>query len=110
MNRITSIKLGPVQIPVVYKADSQDHGEYHGRADRDGGVHIHTGPPAGEPGASSYAITILHEAIHAISDHYGLDLKEKTVRVLEQQISALFVDNPEFSTLFWKTVIKQKRK
>lgn len=108
MKRITALKLGAITIPVVHNQDSDDHGEYQGRADREGGVRIETGPAAGEPGVASYAITILHEAIHAISDHYGLDLKEKTVRVLEQQLSAMFQDNPEFSSLYWNTVVQQK--
>ncbi|HXP82597.1 MAG TPA: hypothetical protein VN976_22045 [Verrucomicrobiae bacterium] len=40
--------------------------------------------------------TVLHEAIHIISDHLSLDLDEHEVSGLSQGLFALFKDNPEF--------------
>ena len=42
----------------------------------------------------AYSLTLLHEELHAISDLYGLDLKESTDRVLEQGLGAWIKDNP----------------
>jgi hypothetical protein len=40
--------------------------------------------------------TVLHEAIHIISDHLSLDLNETEVSGIAQGLFALFQDNPEF--------------
>lgn len=40
--------------------------------------------------------TLLHEVIHTISDHLGLDLEESQVSGIAQGLFALFKDNPEF--------------
>jgi hypothetical protein len=45
------------------------------------------------------ALVLLHEALHAIADQYGLRLSEKSVRTLEQALGGLFRDNP--STFKW---------
>lgn len=44
--------------------------------------------------SETYSLTLLHEVLHVISDIYGLDLKESTVRVLEQGLGAWIQDNP----------------
>lgn len=43
------------------------------------------------------AYTLLHEAIHAISEMHGLDLSECQVRTLEMHIGALMRDNPKLA-------------
>lgn len=43
------------------------------------------------------AHTLLHEAIHAISEMHGLDLSECQVRTLEMHIGALMRDNPKLA-------------
>ena len=41
--------------------------------------------------------TILHEALHAIDDCYGLELGERGVQCLETTLTQLIKDNPEWA-------------
>ncbi len=41
--------------------------------------------------------TLLHEAIHLISDFYDLNLPEPIVRALDQQITLLLRNNPQLT-------------
>ena len=41
------------------------------------------------------ASTMIHELLHVISDHWGLDLTERQVCSIEQALAALMVQNPE---------------
>lgn len=44
---------------------------------------------------SSQAMTVIHELLHVVSDHFNLDLSERQVCCLEQAISSIMFQNPE---------------
>lgn len=47
------------------------------------------------------ANTILHEVLHAMSDVYGMDLKERQVFILANTLIGLCRDNPDYAQLFF---------
>lgn len=79
-----TIVIRPHRIPVVLDRTLEPHGEYRPR------------PPTiviSDNGTGAYSV-LLHEAIHAIDDQFGLNLSERTVRVLETALANLIIDNP----------------
>lgn len=101
MKRIAELKVGALRVPVVHKPKLKDCGTYDSTS---GKPTISTGGPAGPPGSAEYATTVFHEWLHCVSELYELNLKERHVRCLEQQIAALFQDNPEFAELYFGSV------
>ena len=96
LDRIQQVRIGATVIPVV-----DDCGQYRSVE----GPTVFTGPPALQPGTTEYATTIFHELLHAVSDLYGLGLKERQVRVLEQTIAAQFAQNPEWAKLYFDSIL-----
>lgn len=81
------LRIGAVDIPVKM-ADLEDAlGEYQS----DPFPSISVQHDLQEPGRT---LTLIHEILHAISDQYGLDLPENTVRRLETGLGQTLRDNP----------------
>lgn len=66
---------------------------------------IEMGPLAGDQPTTLYTTTLLHEALHAISDLYEADLTERQVRVIEQSITSLFLDNREWALMYFGSIL-----
>lgn len=90
--KITTLKIGPIQVPVYEDSELEDFGSFECDPEPTIRVSKRTGV--------SRDMTILHEVLHAISDQYGLDLNESKVRVLEQTLTQLVADNPA-EVLLW---------
>lgn len=83
------LRIGPFTVSVQVANLPDDHGRW------DGSSHAITISDKAE-GLNAWA-TLLHEALHAISDFYGMDLEEPKVRTLEVALVQLLRDNPELT-------------
>ncbi len=104
--RVSLIRMGALNIPVIHDESMEDCGQYKSVE----GPTVYTGPPALEPGTAEYATTVFHEMLHAISDLYGLNLSESKVRVLEQTIAGMFRQNPEWAKLYIESILSPEPK
>jgi hypothetical protein len=87
---ITRIKAGPYSLKVMHTPTLTDDGDWNAQ---DHVIQVRL---------KDDALTILHEAIHAISDLNGLGLSENKVRGLEYAIGALLADNPDLTRALLK--------
>jgi hypothetical protein len=85
--RIPFVQLGAVRLPVYITEDNEQHGWYDSWPEQ--AIHI------AEHDEGSMARTVLHEAIHAAADLYGIELSEPKVRILEQAFAQIIVQNPK---------------
>lgn len=85
MEHMSTIKVGPSYIP-VYRDETLEglFGCFENFPSR-----ILVKPQS----QKDEDMTVLHELLHAVSDMYGLRLSESSVRVLEQVITQLVIDN-----------------
>lgn len=83
---MTHIRVGGVDIPII-NAEMDDFGQYVSSP----GYEIRLSDSIS---GSIRDMTLLHEVIHAVSDHYGLEFSERTVRVLETALVQVIRDNP----------------
>lgn len=86
-HKIPHVQLGAVRLPVYLTADNEQHGWYDSWPEQ--AIHI------AEHDEGSMARTVLHEAIHAAADLYGIELSESKVRILEQAVAQIIVQNPK---------------
>lgn len=88
---IRSLKVGPHK----YKIVRRKLNGYHGLFDAETGIIEY------DPNKKYPMMTILHEALHGISDQSGLNQvledDELVVRTFENFICMLIQDNPEFT-------------
>lgn len=90
IQRLSSIRLGCVEVPVVYSEELESLGEW---------------TPGSSPSIVlaeglapvQHALVVLHEILHGLSDVYGLGLSERDVLCLEQGIAGFVQGNPEVS-------------
>lgn len=82
------IVVGAVDIPVKHNAHIDGFGHFVNTGEN--GPYIEYSPQ--EP-RELKASTLLHEALHALSDLCGMDLSEKQVAELEHLLPRLVVDN-----------------
>ena len=80
------IRVGGVDIPII-NTEMDDFGQYVSSS----GYEIRLSDSIS---GSLRDMTLIHEVIHAVSDHYGLEFSEKTVRVLETAVVQIIRDNP----------------
>jgi hypothetical protein len=83
---LSKITIGGTEVEVQYDSRLTEFGTYQS--------HPHPLISIGDQSESVVAQTLFHECIHAISDLYALDLSEEKVRVLEQCVVAVLVQNP----------------
>jgi hypothetical protein len=86
-SRIPFVQFGAVRLPVYITADNEQHGWYDSWPEQ--AIYI------AEHDEGSMARTVLHESIHAAADLYGIDLSESKVRILEQAVAQIIVQNPK---------------
>lgn len=101
---INSLRIGAHLVPVFHTDEIDGEGlcgEY--RSGGGDGPRIYMGAAAGKPGSHNYNATLLHEAIHCLSDLYHIRLNEVQVRCLEQGIISMLMDNPAFSESLYNT-------
>ena len=93
-----NLNIGPFKVPVEFVPNLVDCGE------------CSTAPPgpkiriAADLAPGWKELTLLHEALHIISDILDLDLKEQQVRGLEVGLGCLFKDNHTFSKNLLKSL------
>lgn len=83
---IATLQIGPVKVPIFEDPDLEDYGNFCTMPDSRIKISTRQG--------LCRDMTILHEVLHAISDHYGFRLSESQVRGLEQTLTQLVKDNP----------------
>ena len=83
------IKVGALDVPIEFKKLEEDiWGQYNPYPTPS--IWISEGlKPEHE------ALTVLHEVIECIVDTYGLQVSESAIRVLENVLGAIAMDNPE---------------
>jgi hypothetical protein len=84
---IETVQVGPLTLPVVALSDDDSVGEYRPRPTPCIAI-------SGDLTGRVRAMAVLHEALHAIADLYGLPLDERDVQTLELTLTALIRDNP----------------
>ena len=84
-----NIKVGALDVPVIHKKlDDSIWGQYNPYPEPV--IWLHEGlDPKHE------ALTLLHEIIECIVDTYGLQVSEGAIRVLENVLGTLVIENPE---------------
>ena len=80
------VTIGAVVVPVYLEPGDELHGWYSSMPEQS--IHIC------QQEESSLYRTVLHEALHAVADLYGIGLSERDVQVLENVLSAFLRDNP----------------
>lgn len=90
------VRICGVDYPVILKtpAEMPHHwGEYHEALQE---IWIRN-----DCTADNKSNTILHEILHAMSDVYGIDLKERQVFILANTLIGVCRDNPEYAQMFF---------
>ena len=82
------IRIGPCTIPIAPTSESDEHGSFHSRPC----PHIEIDESMT---GLNRPMAILHEALHAVSFYYHVNLSERDVRTLEMALTALIRDNPK---------------
>lgn len=77
-------KIGAIKVSVL-KGPLEDFGEWDSDSNE---IRLKQ-----DTGLRNEGLTHLHELIHAVTDTYGLDLPESTVRLLETAIGTFIQDN-----------------
>jgi len=81
------VRVGAIDIKIDHRATMEDLGEYVSGPE----YLIRLSDQCPEPVKT---MVLVHEIIHALSDQYGLEFSEKTVRVLETAVTQIIRDNP----------------
>jgi len=84
---MTHVRVGGIDIKIETTDDMEDLGEYVSGPE----YLIRLSTECPDPVRS---MVLIHEIIHAVSDQYGLEFSEKTVRVLETAMTQIIRDNP----------------
>lgn len=86
--RITSVKVGPMLVPIVYRKLKGVCGEYENKARPTIAIDSRLSK-------HQTAMAILHESVHCIFEiHWAKKNNEQAVRAIEVGVTGLLVDNP----------------
>ena len=91
------VRIGGLDVAIVVDETVDGFGEWWEQKQV---IRVAPGLPA-----RTLAATVLHEALHAIGDAYGVPLSERVVRVLEQSMVGMVRADPEGARRWMEAVI-----